>query len=118
MEVGHQDANACDAAVSLAFTILGKRWNGMIIDGLGGGPLSFAALRRTVTGISDAVLSDRLSELTEASLLSRDVDPGPPVTVTYALTPGGEQLLPVLEQLGQWASRNLTVPQQKVRASA
>ncbi len=118
MEVGHQDAHASDAAVSLAFTILGKRWNGMIIDGLGGGPLSFAALRRTVTGISDAVLSDRLAELTEASLLSRDVDPGPPVTVTYALTPGGEQLLPVLEQLGQWASRNLAVPQHKARASA
>ncbi|MFC4554932.1 winged helix-turn-helix transcriptional regulator [Georgenia faecalis] len=102
------ELHACDAAITLAFTILGKRWNGMIIATLGSGALSFAALRRSVTGISDAVLSDRLTELADAALVSRTVDPGPPVAVTYALTPSGEQLLPILEQLGQWASANLT----------
>ncbi|MCG2623663.1 helix-turn-helix transcriptional regulator [Arthrobacter sp. I2-34] len=109
MSTGQHEPHACDAAVSLAFSILGKRWNGMIIDALGGGPASFTALRRTVGGISDAVLSDRLAELTDAMLLSRSVDPGPPVTVTYALTSSGEQLLPVLQQLGQWASENLAL---------
>jgi DNA-binding HxlR family transcriptional regulator len=100
---------ACDAAISHAFSILGKRWNGMIMDALSGGPLSFVALRRTVTGISDAVLSDRLSELSEAVLVTRDVDPGPPVAVAYALTPQGERLIPVLQQLGDWARDNLIV---------
>ena len=109
MEAEQHQAQKCDATVTLAFSILGKRWNGMILDVLGAGPLSFVGLRRAVDGISDAMLSDRLTELAEASLLSRHVDPGPPVTVTYALTPGGERLLPVLEQLGQWASANLTV---------
>ncbi|MBO1902402.1 helix-turn-helix transcriptional regulator [Leucobacter weissii] len=107
MEADDRERHECDAAVGLAFTILGKRWNGMIIDALGGGPLSFAALRRSVSGISDAVLSDRLTELAEAVLVSRSVDPGPPVAVSYALTPGGAQLLPVLEQLGAWASEHL-----------
>lgn len=101
------DTRMCDAAVTLAFSILGKRWNGMIIDALGGGPLSFVLLRRTVVGISDAVLSDRLSELAEAGLISRTVDAGPPVSVGYALTTSGRELLPVLAQLGAWASRNL-----------
>lgn len=109
MDPEQNERHVCDAAVSLAFSILGKRWNGMIIDALGGGPLSFSALRRTVGGISDAVLSDRLSELTEATLLTRSVDPGPPVAVTYALTEPGEQLLPVLQQLGRWASENLAL---------
>ena len=109
MDPGHETAKACDATVTLAFSILGKRWNGMIVDVLGGGPLSFVALRRAVPGISDAMLSDRLTELADANLLSRHVDPGPPVTVAYALTEGGEQLIPVLAQLGQWASANLTV---------
>ncbi|WP_167138878.1 helix-turn-helix domain-containing protein [Diaminobutyricimonas sp. TR449] len=107
MDKGRSEDHACDAAVRLAFTILGKRWNGMIVDALGGGPLSFAGLRRAVDGISDAVLSDRLSELADAMLLDRSVDPGPPVAVTYTLTTGGESLLPVLRQLGQWASENL-----------
>lgn len=103
------DLHVCDAAVGLAFSVLGKRWNGMIIDALSAGPLSFAVLRRTVNGISDAMLADRLTELTDVSLLTRTVDPGPPVAVSYALTPGGERLLPILDQLGQWASANLVV---------
>jgi DNA-binding HxlR family transcriptional regulator len=104
------EARRCDAAVSLAFSILGKRWNGMILDALGGGALSFVALRRAVGGISDAVLSDRLSELAEANLVVRAVAPGPPVSVTYELTDAGRRLLPLLTQLGAWASENLVAP--------
>jgi DNA-binding HxlR family transcriptional regulator len=102
-----REGPACDAAISLAFSVLGKRWNGMIIDALSSGPLSFVALKRTVTGISDAVLSDRLSELADAHLVTRDVDPGPPVAVRYAMTTQGENLIPVLQQLGVWARENL-----------
>jgi DNA-binding HxlR family transcriptional regulator len=109
METDGVERHQCDAAVSLAFSILGKRWNGMIIDALGGGPMSFAEIRRTVGGISDAVLSDRLSELAEATLLTRSVDAGPPVAVAYELTTSGRELLPVLQQLGRWAESNLVV---------
>jgi DNA-binding HxlR family transcriptional regulator len=49
------------------------------------------------------------SELAEAELVVRDVDPGPPVSVSYALTARGESLVPLLGMLGQWASENLTV---------
>ena len=104
------DLHTCDAAVSLAFSILGKRWNGMLLSTLGSGPLSFAALKRGVPGISDAVLSDRLTGLAEVKLLTRSVDVGPPVAVSYELTPQGERLLPLLEQLGQWAAGNLERP--------
>ncbi|MFS0734120.1 helix-turn-helix domain-containing protein [Microbacterium sp. 1P10UB] len=100
--------HACDAAVVLAFSLLGKRWNGMIIDALGPGPLSFVALRRAVVGISDAMLSDRVAELAEAGVVSRTVDSGPPVAVAYALTQSGRDLVPLLQQLGTWASANLT----------
>lgn len=100
----------CDVAVTLAFSVLGKRWNGMIISTLGGGPNTFVALRRAVPGISDTVLSDRLGELAQARLISRTVDVGPPVTVSYALTASGEELLPILSRLGEWASANLEVP--------
>ncbi|WP_438353877.1 winged helix-turn-helix transcriptional regulator [Microbacterium sp. CJ88] len=100
---------ACDAAVVLAFSILGKRWNGLIVDVLGGGPRSFVALRRAVDGISDAMLSDRLTELADAGLISRSVEAGPPVAVTYALTPAGQDLVPVLQDLGRWASANLAL---------
>ncbi len=101
------EVHQCDAAVTLAFSVLGKRWNGMILSSLGSGPSTFVALRRAVAGISDTVLSDRLAELADAGLVARTVEAGPPVAVSYALTPGGEGLLPILDQLGTWASATL-----------
>ena len=77
----------CDAALTQAFGLLGKRWNGMILGALMGGPAGFSELRRALGGISDSVLSERLSELTTADLLIREVDPGPPVGVRYRLAP-------------------------------
>ncbi|BDZ39735.1 winged helix-turn-helix transcriptional regulator [Microbacterium suwonense] len=101
----------CDAAVTLAFSVLGKRWNGMIVSTLGSGATSFVSLRRAVVGISDTVLSDRLTELTQAGLVTRTVDSGPPITVSYSLTSSGKGLLPILGQLGEWASANLELPE-------
>lgn len=104
-----EERHVCDAAVTLAFSVLGKRWNGMIVSSLGGGPSTFVSLRRAVSGISDTVLSDRLAELADAGLVARTVDVGPPVTVSYALTASGQGLLPILDQLGTWASENLEI---------
>jgi DNA-binding HxlR family transcriptional regulator len=105
-EVQHSP-QACDDALGRAFGFLGKRWNGLIIGVLTTGPASFSGLRRAVGGISDSVLSDRLTELAAAGLVSRAVDTGPPVAVTYALTDAGAALMPVLDQLTVWARTNL-----------
>jgi DNA-binding HxlR family transcriptional regulator len=79
----------------------------MILGALMGGPAGFSELRRALGGISDSVLSERLSELTTADLLIREVDPGPPVAVRYRLAPRGMALVPVLRDLMDWARGNL-----------
>jgi DNA-binding HxlR family transcriptional regulator len=101
------DARVCDSAITLAFSVLGKRWNGMILGVLGSGSASFVSLRTAVSGISDTVLSDRLVELVDARLVRRNVAEGPPVSVSYELTTAGAELVPTIEQLGLWAKRNL-----------
>lgn len=106
-ETAHQPAT-CDAALSRAFEFLGKRWNGVILGTLIEGSAGFAELRRSVAGISDSMLSDRLSELGRAGLVSRTVDEGPPVAVTYELTDAGRAILPALDALKTWARNNLT----------
>jgi DNA-binding HxlR family transcriptional regulator len=98
---------ACDASLSRAFQFLGKRWNGMLLAALGAGPAGFAELRRGL-GISDSMLSDRLTELTRAGLVERSVDEGPPVSVSYALTDAGLALLPALQALTEWSRENLS----------
>ena len=37
--------------------------------------------------------------------MRREVRPGPPVRVSYELTPAGEGLKPVIDGLGKWAAR-------------
>lgn len=105
----HEDETAvCDSAITLAFSVLGKRWNGMILSVLGSGVTTFVGLRKAVSGISDTVLAERLLELVETGLVSRVVSEGPPVTVRYDLTAAGAELVPTISQLGSWAMRNLT----------
>jgi DNA-binding HxlR family transcriptional regulator len=101
-------AHTCDAALARAFDFLGKRWNGVLLGTLIAGAASFSELSRSVAGISDSMLSERLSELAGAGLVHRRVDPGPPVTVTYQLTFAGEALLPALHELSVWAAANLS----------
>jgi DNA-binding HxlR family transcriptional regulator len=96
-----------DAALARAFDFLGKRWNAVILGILSGGPTGFRELSRTIGRISDSVLSDRLAELTRAGLITRTVDEGPPVSVSYALTDGGKALMPALEQVSRWAQHHL-----------
>ena len=51
-----------DATLTRAFELLGKRWTGVILATLRGNVVGFRVLSRAVPGISDSVLSDRLSE--------------------------------------------------------
>ena len=53
------------------------------------------------------MLSERLSELTKAGLVTRTVTEGPPLSVTYELTGAGRALLPALEQISRWAEEHL-----------
>lgn len=98
-----------DAALVRAFELLGKRWTGVLLGTLRGGPAGFRALARAVDGISDSMLSERLGELTAAGLVARTVEEGPPVSISYALTGAGRALLPALEQITRWAERHLPV---------
>ena len=102
-----EGSRTCDRGLSLAFAFLGKRWNGILLGTLGGGPAGFAELKRAIPGISERMLSDRLTELAEAGLLVREVDSGPPLRVSYRLTEAGEALGPALGELGRWAERHL-----------
>jgi DNA-binding HxlR family transcriptional regulator len=107
------DADECaraDQALVRAFDLLGRRWTGVVLGTLSGGPTGFRALARAVEGISDSVLSDRLSALCDAELVTRNVDEGPPISVAYELTAAGRALLPALDQIGRWAEEHLPAP--------
>ena len=109
-EERQHDAALCDSALARVFDVLGKRWNGVILGSLAAGPVSFSRLARGIGGISDSVLSVRLSSLAAVGLVARTVDEGPPVSVTYRLTDAGRALLPALAELKAWAGEYLPEP--------
>ncbi|MEU5994616.1 helix-turn-helix domain-containing protein [Spirillospora sp. NPDC047418] len=101
------DCARSDAALARAFGFLGKRWNAVVLGSLSRGPAGFRELSRAIGGISDSVLSARLSDLCGAGLIDRTVAEGPPIAVSYALTERGEALIPALHQISQWAEDHL-----------
>ena len=105
---GSEECASADAALVRAFDLLGKRWTGVVLGTLRGGPAGFRALARAVEGISDSMLSERLGELVDAGLVTRTVGDGPPLSVTYRLTEAGRALLPALEQITRWSRKHLT----------
>jgi DNA-binding HxlR family transcriptional regulator len=90
-----------------AFRFLGKRWNAVVLGHLSAGPAGFRELSRAIDGISDSVLSDRLAGLANGGLITRTVDEGPPLAVSYQLTDRGRALMPALEQIAFWAREYL-----------
>ncbi len=80
-----------------AFPFPGKRWTAMILGHLSHGPTGFRDLARGTGGISDSVLSARLTDLTAGELITLSVSEGSPVTVTYELTERGQALMPALD---------------------
>jgi DNA-binding HxlR family transcriptional regulator len=109
----HADADTCargDAALARAFDLLGRRWTGVVLGNLSTGPAGFRELARAIDGISDSMLSTRLTALAEAGLVTRTVADGPPLSVAYALTESGQALIPALAQISRWAEDHLPSP--------
>jgi DNA-binding HxlR family transcriptional regulator len=97
----------CDAALTSVFSLLGKRWTGLVIGVLLERPARFAEIARAIPGITESMLSARLAELKETGLVTREVLEGPPIASLYRLTPSGEALRPALLSLGEWAHAHL-----------
>lgn len=87
-----------------AVELIGRRWNGPIIVALHAGRTRYSEVRRTVPGLSDHLLCQRLRELEANGLLERHVTPSTPVQVRYELTAMGRALGPVIDELSAWAN--------------
>jgi DNA-binding HxlR family transcriptional regulator len=90
-------------AVAKSLDVLGDRWTLLIVrELLLAGPSRYTDLRNGLPGIATNLLSDRLKELEAAGVIVRELAPPPIATTVFRLTPRGEQLGPVLHQLGLW----------------
>lgn len=90
----------CDVATTVQ--LVGSKWKLLIIRDLISGPKRTSQLKRSLSGVSQKVLTESLSSMIEDGLVDRiDLKRVPP-HVEYQLTPLGESFLPVIESMRQW----------------
>jgi DNA-binding HxlR family transcriptional regulator len=86
-----------------AIEFIGRRWVGVILYVLLDGPCRFNELLARIPNLSDRLLTERLRELEAAGMVTREVQPGPPVRVVYELTDAGRSLTGIIHDIDQWA---------------
>ena len=88
--------------VAKATEVVGEKWTPLIIRELITDDQSFNNLRKGVPLMSPSLLSSRLKSLERSGVIERNKsDKG----VIYSLTEAGEELGPIIEQLGVWGQR-------------
>ena len=102
----HDERPACCPYYHEAVELIGRRWTGAIVAVLmDGGSMRFSEISHAVPELSDRLLSERMKELEARGVVTRHVEPGPPVKVVYELTDMGRSLEPALRALKSWARR-------------
>ena len=91
---------ACPVETTL--TLISNKWKVLILRDLLPGIKRFGELRRSVTGISQKVLTAQLREMEADGLLTRTVYAEVPPRVEYALTELGQSLRPILDAMWVW----------------
>lgn len=85
---------------------LGDKWTGRVVKRLEGGAMRFGAIRRSIDGISQRMLTLTLRGLERDGLVERTVFPTVPPAVEYRLTELGRSLAGRLDVIGDWALAN------------
>ena len=86
-------------------TLLGKKWNGLIIYTLMDGPKKFGEMEKLISHISARMLTERLKELETEAIIEKQVFPETPVRIVYKLTQKGIDLGNTYQSIGKWAEK-------------
>lgn len=85
-----------------ALEVINGKWKLHIIGSLLHGNKRFKDLQRDIDGITAKMLSQELKSLELNDLVSRTVFDTSPVVVEYGLTPYGQTLKKLLNELREW----------------
>lgn len=91
---------ACPVETTLM--LIGDKWKVLILRDLRRGTMRFGELKKSVTGISQKVLTSNLRSMEENGLLTREVFPEVPPRVEYTLTELGHSMGPILDAMEKW----------------
>ena len=97
-----QELPACP--VEITMSLIGDKWKILIIRDLLTGTKRFGELKKSLTGISQKVLTNNLRDMEKSGLVHREVFAEVPPRVEYSLIETGWSLNPILDAMVQWGN--------------
>jgi len=98
--INKSELPACPVETTLM--LIGDKWKVLILRDLRDGTKRFGELKKSVTGISQKVLTSNLRDMEENGLLTREVFPEVPPRVEYTMTELGLSMCPILDAMEDW----------------
>ncbi|QLE70245.1 helix-turn-helix transcriptional regulator [Streptomyces rectiverticillatus] len=87
-------------------SLLTSKWALLTVGALQQGPLRFNALRRSLDGVTQKMLTQALRTLERDGLVTRTVYPTIPPKVVYELTELGRSLTGLLTAIQDWSEKH------------
>jgi len=94
---------AYKCGIDLTLAVVGGKWKASILWHLAQETMRFSDLQRQFSGTSRKMLTQQLRELEADGLVHRKVYPQVPPKVEYSLTGKGTTIIPILNQMCEWA---------------
>ena len=91
---------ACPVETTLL--LIGNKWIVLILRDLFTGTKRFGELKKSLTPISQKVLTSQLRDMEAKGILHREVYPQVPPRVDYSLTELGWSLKPIVDSMYTW----------------
>lgn len=99
MKINISDENC---PVRKTLQVIGGKWSLVIIFQINTRVIRYGELKRCIPGISEKMLIEQLKFLCENGLVSKKAYPEIPPRVEYSLTPNGEKLLPIIDNIAEF----------------
>lgn len=93
---------ACPVETTLK--IIGDKWKVLILRDLFSGTKRFNELKKSLTDVTQKMLTQQLRELENDGIIHREVYPVVPPKVEYSLTELGKTLKPVIDSMYDWGN--------------
>ena len=93
---------ACPVEITMG--LIGDKWKVLIIRDLLTGTKRFGELKKSLNGITQKVLTNKLRQMEASGLVNRKVYAEVPPRVEYSLTETGWSLKPILDSMVVWGN--------------
>jgi DNA-binding HxlR family transcriptional regulator len=104
-----ESPDACDYAcpVTATMQVISGKWKPIILWRMLNGFSRFGALKKSIPGLTQKMLTQQLRELEQDGIINRKVFAEVPPRVEYSFSDYGKTLQPILQAMGEWGTKHM-----------